>query len=58
MSKTSTAAKRVWNNKNYGRLQIQLQIDIVKSFKDECKKRGVSQAEVVKQAIESFLQKK
>ncbi len=52
---TSSEVKRRYNNKVYSTIQAQLPKELVADFKTACKERGVSQASVLKQAIESFL---
>ena len=52
---TSSEVKRRYNNKVYSTIQAQLPKELVAEFKTACKERGVSQASVLKQAIESFL---
>ena len=52
---TSTAVKRRYNERVYGRIGVSLPKELVNKFKEECIKRNVSQAEVIKQAIEDFL---
>lgn len=52
---TSSEVKRRYNNKVYSTIQAQLPKELVAEFKTVCKERGVSQASVLKKAIESFL---
>lgn len=52
---TSSEVKRRYNNKVYSTIQAQLPKELVADFKTACKERGVSQASVLKKAIESFL---
>lgn len=54
-SKTSTEVKRRYNNKVYDKIFVELPKDIVAPFKEKCKAKGVSQASVLKKAIEDFL---
>lgn len=52
---TSTAVKQRYNNKVYSTVKAQLPKDLVARFKEKCKAEGISQAQVVKKAIEEFL---
>ena len=54
-TKTSTAVKRRYNNKVYSQIKFELPKELVASFKERCAERGVSQASVVREAIEKFL---
>lgn len=55
---TSTEVKRRYNEKTYAPLYVNLPRDLAAAFKAECAARGISQAQVVKAAIETFLQGK
>lgn len=55
---TSSEVKRRYNNKVYSMIQAQLPKELVAEFKATCKERGVSQASVLKAAIEKFLTEK
>ncbi len=52
---TSSAVKRRYNNKVYSTVQVQLPKELVAEFKELCKEKGVSQASVVKNALEQFI---
>lgn len=52
---TSSQVKRRYNNKVYSRIVAELPKELVSNFKTACKKRGISQASVLKKAIEEFL---
>ena len=52
---TSSEVKRRYNQKTYGAVSVQLPKDLVARFKEKCKAEGISQAQVVKKAIEAFL---
>lgn len=54
-TKTSTAAKRRYNDKAYSRIQVELPKDTVSAFRAKCTERDVSQASVVLTGIERFL---
>lgn len=57
-AKTSTAAKRRYNNKVYAKVQAELPRELVAQFKIKCKETGISQASILKNAIEEFLKEK
>lgn len=52
---TSSAVKRRYNAKTYARIGVELPKDLVSAFKEKCKQEGISQAQIVKDAIERFL---
>lgn len=56
MGYTSPEVKNRYNNKVYGNIHIQLPKDLVAKFKGRCKRLDVSQASVLKAAIEEFLE--
>ncbi len=53
--KTSTAAKRRYNEKTYTMLAAQLPKELVAEFKEKCRRQGVSQASIIKLAVENYL---
>ncbi len=53
---TSTAVKARYNNKVYGTIAIRLPKELVADFKKKCEEDGISQAQVVRKAIEAFLE--
>ena len=53
--KTSSAVKRRYNNKAYGRVTAFIPKDIVEAFKTKCSESGVPQAQVIRKAIDEFL---
>lgn len=55
-TKTSTAAKRRYNDKAYSRIQVELPKDTVSAFRAKCTERGLSQAGVIRSGIERFLE--
>lgn len=55
---TSTEVKRRYNEKVYARIGVQLPKDLVAAFKEKCVTEGVSQASVIRDAIESFINDK
>lgn len=52
---TSTEVKRRYNEKTYSPIHVNLPKDLVAAFKEKCKAEGISQAQVIKKAIEDFL---
>lgn len=54
-SKTSTAAKRRYNDRVYAKIQAELPKELVEQFKFKCTSDGISQASVLREAIEKFL---
>lgn len=52
---TSTAVKRRYNEMVYDRIGVALPKDLVARFKRKCEVTGVSQASVIREAIERFL---
>ena len=53
---TSTEVKARYNAKVYSGVYYQLPKQLVADFKAKCREKGVSQAEVVKEAIIKFLE--
>lgn len=54
-STTSSAVKRRYNDKVYSVVKAELPKDLVSEFKELCKAKGVSQASVIKSALEKFI---
>lgn len=52
---TSTEVKRRYNEKTYKRIYIQFPIDLVDKFKAKCERLQISQASVIREAIEKFV---
>ncbi len=52
---TSSAVKRRYNDKVYSVVKAELPKDLVTEFKELCKKKGVSQASIIKSALEQFV---
>lgn len=52
---TSTEVKRRYNEKVYDRISFSIPKEMARAFKEQCAARGVSQASVLKEAIEQFL---
>ena len=56
MPKKQTQWSKNFNNKTYKMLSVRLPIRLVDDFKAECLKRSVPQAQVIRQAVEEFLE--
>ena len=54
-TKTSSAVKNRYNAKVYGTINIMVDKALVERFKEKCKADGVSQAQVLKKAMEEYL---
>ena len=52
---TSSAVKRRYNQKTYTAIVANVPKELAAAFKTKCAERGVSQASIVKAAIERFL---
>ncbi len=55
-TKTSTAVKERYNKKAYDTVMAHIPKATAQAFKEKCKSEGVSQAQIIKKAIEEFLQ--
>ena len=56
-TKTSSAVKNRYNKKAYDRISVAVPKGLGEAFKLKCAEPGVSQAQIVKQAVEEFLAK-
>lgn len=54
-TKTSSAVKQRYNQKAYSPVSVRLPKALVADFKAKCLADDVSQAEIIKKAIEAFL---
>ncbi len=54
---TSSEVKARYNAKVYSNLSLKLPKELVANFKEKCSEEGVSQASVIKKAIEEYLAK-
>ncbi len=54
-TRTSAAVKNRYNAKVYGVVNIKVDKELVESFKAKCKEKGVSQAQILKRAMEDYL---
>lgn len=52
---TSTQVKARYNKKVYSTISVQLPKELVANFKEKCKVEGVSQAQIIKKAVEDYL---
>ena len=52
---TSTAVKARYNKKAYSQILVQVPKDTATAFREKCVNEGVSQAMIIKKAIEQFL---
>ena len=56
-TKTSTEVKARYNQKTYDIVSVRVPKEMAQAFKEKCAADGVPQAQVIKQAIEEFLNK-
>lgn len=56
-TKTSTEVKARYNQKAYDIVSVRVPKEMAEAFKTKCVLDGVPQAQVIKKAIEDFLQK-
>lgn len=56
-TKTSTEVKQRYNTKTYDVISIRVPKDTAEAFKKKCVAEGVPQAQIIKQAINDFLNK-
>lgn len=54
-TKTSTAVKRRYNEKTYTVISASVPKDMAAAFKAKCAAEGIPQAQIIKRAIEDFL---
>lgn len=54
-TKTSTAVKRRYNERVYDRISASVPKELAAAFREKCTAEGIPQAQIIKQAIESFL---
>lgn len=54
-TKTSTAVKQRYNQKAYDMIGVRVPKEMAAAFKEKCAAEGIPQAQIIKQAIESFL---
>lgn len=56
-TETSSAVKRRYNQKKYGAVTAYVPKELATAFKEKCVAEGISQAQIIKKAIEDFLNK-
>lgn len=54
-TRTSTEVKTRYNNKVYDVISIRIPKEMAAAFKAKCADKGIPQAQVIKKAIETFL---
>lgn len=57
LTEAQKAAIRRWDADNLMQIAIRVPKDLGQKFKDKCQAEGVSQASVIKEAMEKFLGK-
>ncbi len=56
MGYTSTEVKARWNKKHYTQIVASVPKELAEKFKKKCVEKNVSQAAVIKAALEKFIQ--
>ena len=56
-TKTSSAVKNRYNKKAYDAIIARVPKELAEAFKTKCAAEGISQAQIIKKAIEDFLNK-
>ena len=54
-TKTSSAVKNRYNAKVYDSIIVRVPKEMAQQFKEKCVLEGISQAQIIKKAIEEFL---
>lgn len=54
-TKTSTEVKARYNQKTYDVISVRIPKEMAAAFKAKCAAEGIPQAQIIKQAIENFL---
>ena len=57
-TKTSTEVKARYNKKVYTQIVASVPKEMAAAFKEKCAAEGISQAQIIKRAIEEFLAEK
>ena len=57
MGKTSSEVKERYNSKVYDKITVRLPKELVSAFKAKCAAEGTSQAQIIREAIEAYLNK-
>lgn len=55
-SRTSTEVKTRYNNKVYDVISVRVPKEMAAAFKEKCQETGTAQAQILKKAIEDYLQ--
>lgn len=55
-TKTSTEVKTRYNQKTYDVISVRVPKELAAAFKEKCTDEGIAQAQIIKKAIENFLQ--
>lgn len=55
-TKTSSAVKNRYNSRVYGSIIVRVPKDMAEAFKEKCATTGIPQAQIIKKAIEQFLE--
>lgn len=55
-TKTSSAVKNRYNNRVYGSIIVRIPKEQAEAFKAKCNAEGIPQAQVIKRAIDQFLE--
>ena len=53
---TSTAVKRRYNEKTYTLISASVPKELAKAFKEKCIAQGIPQAQIIKRAIQAYLE--
>ena len=53
---TSTQVKAKYNQKVYDTISVRVPKEMASDFREKCAADGIAQAQIIKQAIEQFLQ--
>ena len=56
-TKTSSVVKDRYNKKVYEQIAVRVPKEMATEFKTKCEREGISQAQVIKDAIKSFMEK-
>lgn len=56
-TKTSSAVKQRYNQKTYGAVTAYVPKELAAAFKEKCAAENIPQAQIIKKAIEEFLEK-
>lgn len=56
-TKTSSAVKQRYNEKVYDNISARVPKELAAAFKTKCVEKGISQAQIIKKAMEEFIGK-